>query len=387
MEPATETVLVIDDELGPRESVRFLLKNEYRVLCADSVDEGVRLLKEQRPDLVIMDIRMPGKTGIEGLREIRAIDADVSVVMLTGYGALETAQDALRLGATDYLNKPFDTQEMRAAVRRYVDRTRLERRRQAMLGDLQQVNQRLVEDLAGKEDLASMAQATAEIAHDMRNPLMIVSGYVELLTGQIEQVRDLMGPEFERTSDYLDVIGQNVRRCCDLSHMWQKFGKSRLTERVPTAMAEVMDDVVMGVAPLAASENVTIHYDIQARDAVIHGSRAQLIRALHNIIANAIQAVSGPDARVDVCCEVDDERVSVVVMDNGCGMSREVRERIFDPYFTTKDSSRGTGLGMVITKKIVEEHQGSIAVSSTVGAGTTVTLAFPLMREAVRISA
>ncbi len=387
MEPATETVLVIDDELGPRESVRFLLKNEYRVLCADSVDEGVRLLKEQRPDLVIMDIRMPGKTGIEGLREIRAIDADVSVVMLTGYGALETAQDALRLGATDYLNKPFDTQEMRAAVRRYVDRTGLERRRQAMLGDLQQVNQRLVEDLAGKEDLASMAQATAEIAHDMRNPLMIVSGYVELLTGQIEQVRDLMGPEFERTSDYLDVIGQNVRRCCDLSHMWQKFGKSRLTERVPTAMAEVMDDVVMGVAPLAASENVTIHYDIQARDAVIHGSRAQLIRALHNIIANAIQAVSGPDARVDVCCEVDDERVSVVVMDNGCGMSREVRERIFDPYFTTKDSSRGTGLGMVITKKIVEEHQGSIAVSSTVGAGTTVTLAFPLMREAVRISA
>ncbi len=387
MEPATETVLVIDDELGPRESVRFLLKNEYRVLCADSVDEGVRLLKEQRPDLVIMDIRMPGKTGIEGLREIRAIDADVSVVMLTGYGALETAQDALRLGATDYLNKPFDTQEMRAAVRRYVDRTGLERRRQAMLGDLQQVNQRLVEDLAGKEDLASMAQATAEIAHDMRNPLMIVSGYVELLTGQIEQVRDLMGPEFERTSDYLDVIGQNVRRCCDLSHMWQKFGKSRLTERVPTAMAEVMDDVVMGVAPLAASENVTIHYDIQARDAVIHGSRAQLIRALHNIIANAIQAVSGPDARVDVCCEVDDERVSVVVMDNGCGMSREVRERIFEPYFTTKDSSRGTGLGMVITKKIVEEHQGSIAVSSTVGAGTTVTLAFPLMREAVRISA
>ncbi len=370
MEPATETVLVIDDELGPRESVRFLLKNEYRVLCADSVDEGVRLLKEQRPDLVIMDIRMPGKTGIEGLREIRAIDADVSVVMLTGYGALETAQDALRLGATDYLNKPFDTQEMRAAVRRYVDRTGLERRRQAMLGDLQQVNQRLVEDLAGKEDLASMAQATAEIAHDMRNPLMIVSGYVELLTGQIEQVRDLMGPEFERTSDYLDVIGQNVRRCCDLSHMWQKFGKSRLTERVPTAMAEVMDDVVMGVAPLAASENVTIHYDIQARDAVIHGSRAQLIRA-----------------RVDVCCEVDDERVSVVVMDNGCGMSREVRERIFEPYFTTKDSSRGTGLGMVITKKIVEEHQGSIAVSSTVGAGTTVTLAFPLMREAVRISA
>jgi len=374
-----DKVLVIDDELGPRESIRFLLKGDYEVLCASSVDQGVRLLADRFPDLVIMDIRMPGKTGIEGLREIRAIDREVSVVMLTGYGALETAQEALRLGATDYQNKPFDTQEMREAVKRYVERTKIERRRASLLGDLRQVNKRLVEDLASKEELASLAQATAEIAHDMRNPLMIVSGYVELLTSQIEQARDRIGPEFERTVDYLDVIGQNVRRCCELSHMWQKYGKNKLTEKVPTSMAEVMDDVVLGAAPLAASENVSIHYDIRSRFAVINGSRAQLLRALHNVIANAIQAVSGPDGRVDVCCEEDSVTVRVSVTDNGCGMTPAVQARIFEPYFTTKDSAKGTGLGMVITKKIIEEHGGTIAVDSRVGVGTTVTMSLPLI--------
>ena len=109
-------VLIIDDERGPRESLRILLKTNYDVYCADCVQDGLKLLQENLPDIVIMDIRMPGKSGIEGLREVRAIDPLVSVVMLTGYGSLETAQQALRLGATDYLNKPFDAHELRDAA-------------------------------------------------------------------------------------------------------------------------------------------------------------------------------------------------------------------------------------------------------------------------------
>ena len=93
-------ILVIDDEIGPRESLRILLKNEFDVHCADSVDLGMQLLREHEPDTFIMDIRMPGMSGIEGLRAIRAIDTNVSVIMLTGFGALETAQEAIRLGAS-----------------------------------------------------------------------------------------------------------------------------------------------------------------------------------------------------------------------------------------------------------------------------------------------
>ena len=105
-------VLVIDDEIGPRESLRMLLKPTYRVHTADCVEAGLKLLKEKQPDTIVMDIRMPGMTGIEGLRKIREIDPHLSVIMLTGFGALDTAKEALRLGANDYISKPFEVAEL-----------------------------------------------------------------------------------------------------------------------------------------------------------------------------------------------------------------------------------------------------------------------------------
>src|SRR5213083_3678649 len=120
-------ILVIDDEMGPRESLRMLLKPNYQVHTADCVEAGIKLLKEKQPDAVITDIRMPGASGIDGLRRIREIDPHVAVIMLTGFGALETAKEALRLGANDYISKPFDAGEMRDVIERNVERTRLHR--------------------------------------------------------------------------------------------------------------------------------------------------------------------------------------------------------------------------------------------------------------------
>jgi DNA-binding NtrC family response regulator len=120
-------ILVIDDEIGPRESLRMLLKPDYNVQTADCVEAGLKLLKEKQPDTIVMDIRMPGMTGIEGLRKIREIDPHLSVIMLTGFGALETAKEAVRLGANDYISKPFDAGEMREVIGRNVERTRVQR--------------------------------------------------------------------------------------------------------------------------------------------------------------------------------------------------------------------------------------------------------------------
>ena len=373
-----DKVLVVDDELGPRESIRFLLKNEFDVLCADSVDQGIKMFDDTRPDIVIMDVKMPVKSGIDGLREIRQRDTDVSVVILTGYGALETAQEAVRLGANDYMNKPFDAEEMRTTVRRYVRRTQMRRKRVAMLHELQEVNKRLVDELADKEEAASTVQSTAEIAHDMRNPLMIVSGYVDLLTRQIERFQDAMGDQYGKSADYLDVIAQNVRRCCDLAHMWQKYGKTALREVKLIPMAELMKEIEMGVEPLAATDGVEIRYEMDVGDAVIKGNRAQLIRAIHNVISNAIQAVPAKQGCVWVQCAGENSHVELRVRDNGCGMEPAVLEKVFEPYFTTKAQKKGTGLGMAITKRILDEHRGGIHITSVPGKGTEVTISLPL---------
>src|SRR3982751_4174883 len=133
-------ILVIDDEIGPRESLRMLLKTDYQVHTADCVDAGLKLLREKKPDTIVMDIRMPGMTGIEGLRKIREIDPHLSVIMLTGFGALETAKEALRLGANDYISKPFDAREMREVISRNVERTRLHRTGLSASDEIKELN-------------------------------------------------------------------------------------------------------------------------------------------------------------------------------------------------------------------------------------------------------
>src|SRR5881392_1325833 len=144
-------ILVIDDEMGPRESLRMLLKPDYQVHTADCVEAGMKLLKEKQPDTIVMDIRMPGITGIDGLRKIREIDPHLSVIMLTGFGALETAKEALRLGANDYVSKPFDAGEMRDIIGRNVERTRLHRTSVSAAAEIKELNRRLLKEIAQKE--------------------------------------------------------------------------------------------------------------------------------------------------------------------------------------------------------------------------------------------
>src|SRR4249920_2288221 len=202
-------VLVIDDEMGPRESLRMLLKPNYQVHTADSVETGLKLLSEKKPDAIVMDIRMPGMTGIEGLRRIRQIDPHLSVIMLTGFGALETAKEALRLGANDYISKPFDAREMREVISRNVERTRLHRTSESAASEIKELNHRLLQELAQKERLASLGQASAEFAHDIGNPLTIVWGYVQLLAKKLEESGNSDSPITAGSNKELEIIEQN----------------------------------------------------------------------------------------------------------------------------------------------------------------------------------
>jgi signal transduction histidine kinase len=375
--PELRRVLVVDDELGPRESLRFLLKKEFEVICVDTVDEGIASARKHQPELIILDIRMPGKTGIQGLREIREVDPFVSVIMLTGFGALETAQEAIRLGATDYLKKPFDAQEMLATVRRYVQRTCFERRRLRAADDLKDLNNRLMEEMAQKEHMANLGQASAEFLHDLRNPLTIIIGYVQLLAEQLESVKCATGGQYKEAAEYLDVIEKNVQRCYELTQMWQGFGRADLNHREPTSLPQIVRDLVVGVEPLLAGQKASIEYEVDESGGVVLGSRAQLLRAVHNLMSNAIHAVPEGTGKIRVSCRQSDRDVVLEVADNGCGMTPEQVDKAFEPYFTTKPAGKGTGLGLFITKKIIEDHQGRIHLRSQPQRGTVVEVHLP----------
>src|SRR5437762_6943174 len=237
-------ILIIDDEMGPRESLRMLLKPNYQVHTADNVEAGVRILREKKPDAVISDIRMPGTSGIEGLRKIREIDPHVAVIMLTGFGALETAKEALRLGANDYISKPFDAVQMREVIGRNVERTRVQRKSEATAHELQELNERLRNELAQKERLASLGQASAEFVHDLSNPLTIVWGYVQILAKKLEQSGDGNNGDRNASSPReLHIIEQNVRLCRELLTMWQSYGRVGASKPKPVSMSSIVQEI------------------------------------------------------------------------------------------------------------------------------------------------
>src|SRR5215210_3019795 len=244
-------VLVIDDEMGPRESLRMLLKPNYQVYTADNVEAGLRILRDKKPDAVISDIRMPGTSGIDGLRKIREIDPHVAVIMLTGFGALETAQEALRLGANDYIAKPFDAREMREVIGRNVERTRLHRTGVNASEEIKELNSRLLKELAQKERLASLGQASAEFVHDLGNPLTIVWGYVQLLAKRLEQSEKENGKAGASAKE-LNIIEQNVRLCRELLTMWQSYGSVAAAPHEPISVCRIVQEVLKGVESIAA---------------------------------------------------------------------------------------------------------------------------------------
>ncbi len=383
--PDRPQILVIDDEMGPRESLRMLLKPNYTVHTADCVETGIRLLREKHPDAIVMDIRMPGMTGIDGLRRIREIDPNLSVIMLTGFGALETAQEALRLGANDYISKPFDARAMQEVIGRNVERTRVHRSSENAASEIKELNNRLLKELAQKERLASLGQASAEFVHDLGNPLTIVWGYVQLLAKKLEQSEkrngDVEAVANESSARELNIIEQNVKLCRELLTMWQSYGTGEDSPHKPLSVSEIVSEIVKGVEAMAEQSGVALQCEVCDDPCTLLGNSLQITRAIQNVLMNAVQAAAEKKGAVTIRCAQKDFYVDVQIEDTGRGINAEQMAKIFDPYFTTKQGKSGTGLGLYITKKVVEDHNGSIKVDSTPDVGTTFTIRLPLLNN------
>ena len=376
---ATPKVLVIDDELGPRESLRFLLKPEYRVFCAESVDRGLELLREHRPDTIILDIRMPGRNGLEGLRAIREIDPDTAVIMLTGYAALGTALEALRHEANEYMEKPFDAAEMRRTVQRHVTRTRQRRKRLQLAREMAEMQSHLTTELRQKDHLAELGQASAEFVHDLRNVLAVVSNSAELLRLELgDDTSAKVDGELSAADEYLDMMEHTITQCKDLLDAW-----GRLVQQKPSLLrafpfGAFAQEAVAACQPAAQASQARLLCDTEVLDIDVFGDSVQMGRALANLIHNAIQALPHAGGCVRVSVRRDGQRVQMRVSDNGCGIPPEHLEHLFQPEFTTKQTRGGMGLGLFIARKVVEAHQGALSVDSKVGYGTTMLITLPV---------
>ena len=372
-----DRLLVIDDELGPRESLRFLFKDTYDVVCVDSVDKGLAVMRENPPDAIIMDIKMPGKTGIQGLREIRSLDDQVSIVMLTGFGSLETAQDAIRLGATDYLKKPFDTTELQEAIAGYVQRTKNNRKRIAASEHLEAMITQLQEQLETKDKLASLGEESSEFVHDLNNPLSVIHGYAQML---IEDIKDAKRHGQEINVAYLEQIEQSVSRCRDILTLWRERSLRAESSIKRLNLGQLVTECTANAKALAAKKSAQVNLAQGPENCFIEGNNIQIFRAIQNIVTNALEAVPAREGFVGIRWRVIGRRALVEVEDNGGGFPPDKIADMQTRHYTTKGQSGGMGLGLFITKSIAGAHGGSLLLGNNVaGTGAFVTLAFPYL--------
>jgi len=395
------TLLIVDDEEGPRHSLRMVFKKDFEVYAVDNGDKALDYAKTHPVSLAILDIRMAGKSGIEVLRGLKAIDPHIEIIMLTAYETIETARQALRLGACDYLSKPFDLSTIREAVTRALHLRRISDTVSSTSERLKSLSDQL-NDSSLKEE---MARTTTEIyagaLHDINNPLTVITGYVEMLTMRLESVASLQGADLQAMRENVATLAKQVSTCSAITRRYLRFVNKRSMQNPEVSVNQVLDDVqtLMRNHPSVKGGHLAIkHLDV-ATSAQIGGT--ELIQVLLNLSINAFQSSNQPQTvwitaeRVEVALAIETLAdsptdhfvgldgfanhppiVALSVLDQGPGIPSDMLAKIFEPYFTTK-ALTGTGLGLSIVARLVKAHGGIIHVNSRPGDGTRFTLYLP----------
>jgi signal transduction histidine kinase len=407
------SILIVDDEETVRQTFKDVLEAEgYEVTTSSSFTEAKELLLNLRFDVALTDLMLPRESGMSILGFAHEHDPEMSVVMVTGHPDLSTAVEALKQGAYDYIGKPVTRPALLAVVERaceraalLVEKKRLEaenldyqrslerkvRERTARLRESESRYRELFQETRGAYDelkstqeklirserLAAVGELAAQIAHEIRNPLGAISNSVGVLRRDL----DLRGDDRR----LLEVVHEEAERLESIVADFLKFARPRPIHRTPQNLAELLDDLLLLLAqkrPLGQGKRkseirIEKHYDPELPIASLDA--AQTREALWNLLVNAVEAMPGGGVltvRVQRSREGD---VEVIVSDTGKGIRPEDRERIFEPFHTTK--ADGTGLGLAIVQRVVEAHAGEVEVSSEEGRGSSFRLRFPLSSD------
>jgi Signal transduction histidine kinase len=359
-------VLVVDDEYGPRESIAFTLSAEFTVDTAERAAEALAKLRSKMYAVVVLDIRMPEMDGIRALEEMRKIDPLVSVVMLTGYGTLLTAQQAMLAGANQYLRKPPDIAELIDAVRKQSEAARVRRQQAKLTNEAREMNAALKREIEQKEPHIWQGRASVELVHDLNNPLTVVVGYAALLVEEARAVAAMDPERGRRLRDYAGIVEKAAEYCHHLSENW------RMASKQATEFARLdLVQVVQEVRQVVFFGEISVQFT-GLSSAMIRGSKFELMRVFQNLFKNALEA-GAKQLSVSVIRSAD--RIELTVVDNGVGMDADHVRRAMKGGFSNKEN--GTGLGLSICRHLLGTHGATLALESTPGRGTTVRMSFP----------
>jgi two-component system, NtrC family, sensor kinase len=411
LDRSAQRILIVDDQELIRNTFADFLCEKYVCQTAASSDEALVHLASDTYALVITDIQMPGRNGVELLRDVRSRYPDTAVIMISGIDRPQRIRDTLQLGAVDYLTKPCELEVLGFSVERALERRELMLTARSYRGDLERKNvelaarkeqlERLQAQIVHSEKMAGLGQLAAGVAHELNNPAGFIIGNMALLRGYLGRL-ELVLSIYERASLPADEaaelqltkkeIGYDallpdlrsmIADCIEGAERIRDVVKNlRLFSRIDDAefkrvdLHESIDSTIRLLSPYYGSSNIRLTREYGALPPV-NCYASQLNQVWTNLLVNAAQAVKG-QGEVKISSRVDGESAVITISDTGCGIEPEQLHRIFDPFFTTKPVGEGTGLGLSITYGIIEKHGGTIDVDSVPGAGTKFCVSIPI---------
>ncbi len=378
-------VLIIEDEERIREALSISLSDTgYEVLIAESGGEGLKIFGEQKPKLVLTEIKMPGMDGIEVLKRIKAADSEAEVIVVTGHGDMDSAIAALQYGASDFITKPVRDEALMLSLERAKKKIAISQQLKDYTDNLEEKVEECTlelrqaqEELMRTERLATIGETVAGLAHYIKNILTGLRGGMYLVNTGMTKDRP------ERLKEGWEMVQRNIQKVSDLVMDLLRYSKERVPERSVCSPNEIVSEAMELFAERAEEYHIKLRKILDPSLRAAYFDREGIHNVMLNLISNAIDAcIDDPDTskawEVTVKTKLEPDANSgdtilFEVSDNGCGMTDEVKQKLFTKFFSTK-AGRGTGLGLLGTQKIVHEHGGELSVASTVGQGTTLSV-------------
>jgi two-component system sensor histidine kinase/response regulator len=359
-------ILVIDDEEVVLDScVQDLEGRDYQMATAMDGAKGLKMVREFQPDLVFVDLKMPGISGFEVLEQIRAIDPTIVPIVITGYATVSSAVEAMKKGAFDFLPKPFTPDELRMITRRGMEKRGL-----------------VLETIALRREKEMLRENFAAIvAHELKSPLSAVQQNLFTLSADLSDKLDEDGKKrlarmTVRVDDLLKLIQMWLRAISvDFAKIKENF--------VIVSMKSCISKALESVQPQATRKGIEIIPTVDEKLKFVYGYEGSLVEALVNVIGNAVK-YSRPDSKVFVAAETKEDDVLISVKDTGVGISKEDMPFVFDDFYRGKSGKaveQGSGLGLAISRRIIEAHNGTISVESELGKGSTFVIRLPALKK------
>ena len=410
--PSTGHILIVDDTPENLLLARAQLERAgHRVTAAADGNAALAAVRSDPPDLILLDVLMPGIDGHEVCRRLKADESTsaIPVIMLTALREQADKLEALGAGADDFLSKPFDRAELLARVRSHLRSKslydRLARSRdeiRTLNGVLEQrVDERtreLAEALATLRDaqeqvvqqerLRALGEMASGVAHDLNNALAPVVGFSELLlmrAGALDNREQLLS--------YLRLISEGAASAAAVVARLRQFYRPHDAHEqlTPVDLPALVERTIALTQPKwrdqaqAAGKTIRIETDLRPVPAVA-GAESELRDLLTNLIFNAVDAIpahtaGAPEAVIALRTRTEADEVVLEVSDTGAGMSEEVRRRCLEPFFTTK-GELGTGLGLSTVHGTLRRHGGALEIESQPGAGTSFRILLPVAQSA-----